>query len=117
MLKKLTTLVIFLMLSCLAAASAGQPNSTDTVFNKKFVYRMKPRMPFELLAKIIGTKGKTLAEVKDSQAPIGYHWDGGRKSALDAKVVAGKVVEVTVTTPKGKKYSLGKNGELVELGD
>jgi hypothetical protein len=75
-------------------------------------------MPPDQLVKIIGTEGKKIGEDKRSSPPaILYHWSGGRKSALDIKVAAGKVVDVIVTAPKQQKFSLGKNGELVEMED
>ena len=49
MLKKMATLGMFLLLSCLAskAIAAGQPGTTQMVFNKKLVYKMQPMMPYE----------------------------------------------------------------------
>ena len=120
MFKRLATLAMILMLSSLSsmAISAGQPGTTETVFNKKFIYRLKPMMAYEQLTKIIGVEGKKVGEEKgSSSSKMMYHWDGERKSALDVKVVSGKMVDVTVTTPKKKKYSLGKKGELVGLDD
>ena len=120
MVKIMATLAMFLMLSCLSSPAifAAELGTTDMVFNRKFVFKMKPMMPYDQLLKIVGAQGKKVGEDKRSATPtMIYHWDGGRKSTLDIKVVAGKVVGITVTSPKGQKFSLGKNGELVELGD
>ncbi len=117
MIKKITIFALLAMFSCVSmvAISAGQPGTTDTVFNRKFVQKLKPMMPYDQLVKIIGIEGAKVGEDKRSSPPKAlYHWSGDRKSALDIKVVAGKVVDVTVTTPKKQKLSLGKNGELVE---
>ncbi len=115
MFNKIVAIALLLALSCLSspALAAGLPGSTDTVFNKKFVYKIKPLMPYEQLVTIAGGPGKKLSEGKGA-APTLYHWDGARKTALDAKVEAGKVVEATVTSPKGKKFARGKKGELLE---
>ena len=120
MIRKMKALTLLAIFSCVATPvlSAGQPGITDTVFNKKFIYKLKPMMPLDQLAKIIGTEGQKVGEEKrSSPSTIRYHWSGGRESALDIKVAAGKVVDVTVTAPKKQKFSLGKNGELVELGN
>ncbi len=118
--RTLNMLALMVMFSCLSTPviSAGQPGKTDTVFNKKFIHKLKPMMPFDQLVNIVGTEGEKIGEDKHSSPPVmRYHWNGGRKSTLDIKVAAGKVVDVTVTAPKQQKFSLGKNGELVELGD
>lgn len=120
MFKKMTMCAMFLLLSCVStlAISAGQPGTTDTVFNRRFVYKLKPLMPYDQLVKIVGTQGRKVGEDKRTSTPkMIYHWNGGRKSALDIKVAAGKVVDVAVISPRKQKYSLGKNGELVDLGD
>jgi len=120
MFRKMTSLAVLAMLSCVStpAISAGQPGTTETVFNKKFIRKVKPMMPYGQLVKVIGTQGEIVGEEQRSSTPkMIYHWNGGRNSALESKVVAGKVVDITVVSPKEHKYSLRKNGELVELGD
>ncbi len=120
MLRKGTLFALWAILLCVStpAISAKQPGTTDTVFNRRFIHRLKPMMPYDQLARMIGAQGRKVAEDKRSSPPkIVYHWDGGRKSALDIRVAAGKVVEATVTSPKRQRYSLGKNGELIDLGD
>jgi hypothetical protein len=118
MLRKINLVVLLVMLCCVSATamSAGLPGTTDTVFNRKFVAKLKPMMSYDQIVKLIGIEGKKTGEDKKSPLPkMYYHWNGGRKSALDIKVAGGKVADVTVTAPKGQKYSLGKNGQLVEL--
>ncbi len=114
-----TILALLVMFSGMATAvfSAGQPGTTDTVFNRKFMYKLKPMMPYDQLVKIVGTEGAKVGEDKKSSPPkTMYHWNGDRKSTLDITIAAGKVVEAVVTAPKKHRFSLGKNGELVELG-
>ena len=102
---------MFLCLST-SALIAGQAGTTDTVFNRKLFEKIKPLMPYEQLVKIIGTEGSKTGGDKRSTVPTGlYHWDGGRKSTLDIKVDAGKVVDATVISPKQKKFSLGKKAD------
>ena len=87
-------------------------------YSRSGVLTLKPMMPYDQLLKIIGTQGMKVGEDRHSTPPvISYHWNGGRKSALDIKVAAGKIVDVIVISPKKQKYSLGKNGDLVDLGD
>lgn len=119
MLKRLIMLALLVMLSAIAtpAFSAGQPGTTDMVFNRKFMYKLKPMMPYDQLVRILGTEGAKVGEDRKSSPPkTMYHWNGKRKSALDVKVAAGRVVEAVVTAPKKQRFALGKNGELVELG-
>ena len=120
MLKKITILALLMMSCCIStpAMSAGQPGTTGTVFNKRFIRKMKPMMPYDQVVKMTGTEGKKVGEDKrSSPSKALYHWDGKRRSALDIKVAAGKVIEVTVVTPRQQQLSLGKNGELVEAGN
>ena len=111
MFKNITVFAVVAIFACISsqAISAGQPGTADTVFNKKFARKLKPLMPYEQLVKMIGTEGVKVGEDGTSSASKTlYHWNGERKSALDARVVAGKVIDATVTTPKNKKLSLGK---------
>ncbi len=120
MLRKGTIFALWALLLCLStpAISAGRPGMTGTVFNRRFIHRLKPMMPYDQLAGMIGAQGRKVAEDNRSTPPkIAYHWDGGRKSALDVRVAAGKVVDATVTSPRGQRFSLGKKGELIDLGD
>jgi hypothetical protein len=119
MIKKRTAALVLALLSCLASETiaASQPGTTDTVFNKKFIAKIKPMMPYDQLVKIVGSQGKKVGEGKDSAAAGSYHWDGARKTVLDVKVVSGKVAEVTMRSPNRHKYALGKTGQLVDLDD
>ena len=111
MIKNITVLALWMIFSCMlsAAVSAGQPGAADTVFNRRFIERLKPMMPYDQLVKIIGTEGTKVGDDKRSSPPAAsYHWNGERKSALDVKVSAGKIVDATVTSPKNKKFSLEK---------
>lgn len=111
---KIIELVLSLIILCLFSGMsyAGQPGTADMVFNRRFSQILKPMMPYDQLVKSIGTEGAKVGEDKRSSPPtVIYHWNGERKSALDARVAAGKVVDATVTSPKNKKFSLGKTGE------
>jgi hypothetical protein len=114
MLRKITALAFLMIFSCAAseAISAQQPGTTDTVFNRRFMEKLTPMMPFDQLVKMVGTGGTKSGEDKRSSPPtVSYHWNGDRKSTLDVKVSAGKVVDATVISPKNKKFSIGKTGE------
>ncbi len=118
--KTMTILALLVMFSGMATAafSAGQPGTTDTVFNRRFIHKLKPMMPYDQLVKMLGTEGVKVGEDRKSTPPkTMYRWNGDRKSTLDVTIAAGKIVEAVVTAPKKHRFSLGKNGELVELGD
>ena len=114
MIRKIVILGLLAIFSCAAsgAFSSSQPGVADTVFNRRFMEKLKPMMPFDQLVKMVGTEGTKSGEDKRSSPPtVNYHWNGERKSMLDIKVAAGKVVDATVTSPKNKKFSFGKTGE------
>ena len=114
MFKNITVFTLLIIFTCAFSQDlcAGQTGTTDTVFNRRFFEKIKPMMPYEQLVKIIGSEGSKSGEDKQSKTPkVHYHWDGARKSALDVKVDAGKVVDATVTSPKSKKFPLGKNAD------
>jgi hypothetical protein len=109
--KALGFLVIFLFAAS-ETISAGQPGTADTVFNRRFMEKLKPMMPLAQLVKMVGTEGTKSGEDKRSVPPTtSYHWNGERKSLLDIKVANDKVVAATVTSPKNKKFSFEKKGE------
>jgi hypothetical protein len=114
MLRRITALIFLVIFSCTASEplSAGQTGTADTVFNRRFMEKLKPMMPFDQLIKMVGVEGAKTGEDKRSTPPtVSYHWNGERKSTLDVKVTAGKVVDATVISPKNKKFSFGKTGE------
>lgn len=114
---KTTVLALSMFVSCLVTGvlAAGQPGTADTVFNRRFIQKIKPMMPYDLLVKIVGSEGVKVGEDKRSSPPaVVYHWNGERKSALDITVSGSTVIDVTVTTPKKRTLSLGKDGHLLE---
>ena len=118
MIKKMMLFAVMLMLLFVSTqiTAGAQPGKTDTVFNRRFIQKIKPMMSYEQLVKIIGTAGIKTGEYKSSTSPVvSYHWNGDRESALVVKTMAGKVVEATMISPKKRKYYLGKNGKIVEL--
>jgi hypothetical protein len=121
MIKKIATLAVMIVLSSIVSSqvvSGSEPGKTTTVFNRKFIYRLKPMMPYEQLVKIIGSPGTKVEEHRSSSASVvRYHWDGGRRSVLNVTTVAGKLADATMTSPNQRKFSLGKNGKIADLGD
>ena len=118
MIRKMTLFAVMAMLIFVASqVTAGvQPGRTDTVFNKRFIQKIKPMMSYEQLVKIIGTSGIKTGENKSTSTPVAsYHWNGGRESALDVKTKAGKVVEATMFSPNKHKYSIDKNGKIMDM--
>ena len=105
-------LMMFSLLSS-AALSAGQPGTTETVFNKRFLYRIKPMMPYEQLVGVIGTPGRKTAEEKGSSLPIvSFRWDGGRKSSLEVKTTGGNVIGATIVSPRQRRLVMDRNGKI-----
>ena len=117
--RKMAILGLSMVLSLLLSTSisAGQSGTTDIVFNKRFLYRIKPMMAYEQLARDIGTPGRKTGEEKSSSPPIvSFRWDGGRKSSLEIRTVGGKVVEATVVSPRQHKLFMDRNGKISEPG-
>ncbi len=110
--KKIKSLIFIVSLCLLTFLMAcnKQPESTETVFNKRFMPKVKPMMTYDELEKTIGKPG-TVVKDADSSSPqiIHYHWDGGKRSALDARVEAGKLVDATLLAPNGNTYRIGEN--------
>jgi hypothetical protein len=112
MIKNITVCALFMIFACGAAQVlyAGQAGTTDTVFNRRFCETLQSMMPYGQLVKTIGAEGTVTGKTTRASAPaVVYHWKGARNSALDAVVVSGRVIDATVTSPKGKKFLLEKN--------
>lgn len=105
--KKYLVTAIFCLLST-QTASGGEAGKTATVFNKRFMAGIKPMMQYQELVKSIGTPGAVVGTGQVSGGVASYHWDGGKKSALDAKVRGGRVIEATMLAPNGNSYSVVK---------
>ena len=105
----LILLVVICIISMLTACSKHQ-ESTETVFNKRFIPKIKPMMQYEQLVKIIGKPGAVVKDANSTSTQIiHYHWDGGKRSALDAMVESGKIVDATLLAPNGNTYRIGDN--------
>ena len=118
MIKKMMLFAVMLMLLFVSTqiTAGAQPGKTDTVFNRRFIQKIKPMMSYDQLVKIVGVAGIKTGENKRTSPPmVSYHWNGGRESALDVKTMAGKVVEATMLSPKKRKYTIDKNGKIVEF--
>jgi hypothetical protein len=120
MMRRITVTAILLVL-CFAASQmvwAAQPGMTGTVFNKRFIGKIKPAMPYEQIVKITGAPGLKVADGKaPSQGIVRYQWKGGKESVLRARFTSGRMIDATVLAPNGHTYSIRQNGEVVDLGD
>jgi hypothetical protein len=119
MMRKMMAAAILLVLTLVATQVlwAAQPGMTGTVFNKRFIGKMKPAMPYEQIVKIAGTQGLKVADGKAASAGIvRYQWTGGKGSVLRAGFAAGKMVDATILAPNGHTYSIRKNGDVVDMG-
>ncbi|UFS70966.1 hypothetical protein LPW11_01980 [Geomonas sp. RF6] len=86
-------------ISSQAVFAGGEAGSTATVFNRRFLAKIQPMMPYLQLSAMIGTPGAKVADQR-------YRWNGGRNSHLEVTLAAGKIVDATVTSPKNEKISL-----------
>lgn len=120
MIRKLVLLTVALLVVGFSANafSAMQPGKTGTVFNRRFIPKIKPMMPYDQIVKIVGSQGaKTGEEKKGAASIISYRWNGVKKSVLNIRVSGGKLVDATMLAPNGHTYYIGKNGETKDLGD
>jgi hypothetical protein len=111
-----TVLPAALLLTTSSLPAAPQPGKAETTFNKKFILRIKPMMPHDQLVKMIGVAGRITGESRSSKVPVvSYHWDGDRKTTLNVKSAAGKVIEAVVVSPRQKRITLDSNGKIEGL--
>jgi hypothetical protein len=114
------TIASILLVLALAATQilwAAQPGKTGTVFNRRFIARVKPGMPYGQIVKMTGTPGLQVADKKAASAGfVRYQWSGGKDSVFHAGFAAGKMVDATILAPNGHTYSIRKNGDVVDMG-
>lgn len=102
-----TVAAVLVCIFAAAGVSAGQPGKTDTVFNRRFIPKVKISMPYDQLTKIAGAPGAVVKDPKEkSPNVIHYHWDGDKNSSLDATVANGKVTGGTIHAPNGNYYRI-----------
>jgi len=120
MIRRITAAAILLVLTLAASQVlwAAQPGMTSTVFNRRFVGKIKPPMHYAQIVKITGTAGLKLADGKAASTGITrYQWTGGKESVLRARFAAGRMVDATILAPNGHTYSIRQSGEIVDQGD
>ena len=121
MVRKLVLLLIVMSFSIASAASvsaAAQPGITGTVFNKRFLPKIKPMMTYDQIVQIIGTQGVVVGEKKAGSVPVTtYGWKGGKNSSLNVMVSNRKIIEARMHAPNGHTYHIGRSGEIKDLGD
>jgi hypothetical protein len=120
MIKVLVALLVVVSLAFVSTAAmpAAQPGKTDTVFNRRFLPKVKPMMAYEHLVRIIGTPGEVVENKKGkTETVVAYRWNGRKKSSLRVIVSNGKIIEATMLAPNGHTYSIGRDGKIRDLGD
>lgn len=120
MIRKLALLAVTLLIAGFAANafSAMQPGKTDTVFNRRFIPKIKPMMPYDQIVGMVGNQGAKTREEKSGAATItSYRWNGGKKSVLNIRVSGGRLIDATILAPNGHTYYMGKKGDVKDLGD
>lgn len=115
---------VFLLISafCLACAISrpafsAQPATTDTVFNKRFIHSLQPRMGYDRLVARIGTPGARLGERQGntpSTTVTRYGWKGGKHSSLEVDIVAGRLSQANMRAPNGHTYLFDARGAISE---
>ncbi len=111
MVKVLVALLVVLSLAFLSTAPtpAAQPGKTDTVFNRRFLPKVKPMMAYEHLVRIIGTQGELVGNRNaKSETVVAYSWNGRKKSSLRVLLSNGKLIEATMIAPNGHTYIIGR---------
>ncbi len=97
-------ILTFCLISSHTAVGA-EAGKTETVFNKRFMPKIRPMMPYEQLTGITGVPG----DVRETSPKFTrYHWNGKKRSALDAVFVSGKLFSAAVLAPNGNTYRVGK---------
>jgi|AMWB02.1.fsa_nt_gi hypothetical protein len=120
MVKVIVALVVVLSLAFVSTipAPAAQPGRTDTVFNRRFLPKIKPMMAYEHLVRIIGTQGELVGNRNVKSATVvEYSWNGRKKSTLRVQFSNGKLIEATMLAPNGHTYTVGRDGKTRDLGD
>ena len=120
MFRTLSLLAVTLIIAGFAANafSAMQPGKSDTVFNRRFIPKIKPMMPYGQIVGMVGNQGAKTGEEKNGAAPIiSYRWYGGKKSVLSIRISGGRLMDATILAPNGHTYHIGRKGDVKDLGD
>ncbi len=103
---------LIILMFCLVSAHAAvgsEAGKTDTVFNKRFIPKIRPMMPYEQLTGIIGAPGAVVRDARGTSAHyVRYRWYGKKRSTLDTVFVSGKLYSAAVLAPNGNTYRIGK---------
>lgn len=120
MIRKLALLAVTLFIAGFAANafSAMQPGTSDTVFNRRFIPKLKPMMSYDQIVGMAGNQGAKTGEEKNGAAPIiSYRWHGGKKSVLNIRISGGRLMDATILAPNGHTYHIGRKGVVKDLGN
>ncbi len=103
---------LIILTVCLISAHAAlgaQAGKTDTVFNKRFIPKIRTTMTYGQLEGMIGVPGDVIRDARGTSAKyIRYRWYGKRSSTLDTVFISGKLYSAAVLAPNGKTYRIGK---------
>ncbi|MDD2320850.1 MAG: hypothetical protein PHO83_12460 [Geobacteraceae bacterium] len=118
-------MIKFLLLLIVASTSfisaqtsfAVEPGTTDTVFNKRLIAKIKPMLTYGQVVALAGAPGVKIGQsAKTKPATVQYRWNGGKRSVLTARFSNNQLVEAIVLVPNGRTFALGKDGTTKDLG-
>jgi hypothetical protein len=102
---------------CTQTSCAAEPGTTDTVFNKRLMPKIKPMMTYGQVITLAGAPGVKIGEsAKTKPATVQYRWNGGKKSVLTARFAYNRLVEAIILVPNGRTFTIGKDGTTKDLG-
>lgn len=117
--KKILVLMILagIALFCAQTTFAAEPGVTGTVYNKRFLPNIKPRMTYAQVVVLAGAPGEKIGEsAKTRPQTVRYRWKGSKRSMLTARFADNTLFDATVLVPNGRTFAIEKDGTLRDLG-
>lgn len=113
----LLTFFALVFLGCNQSPSATDPGTTRTVFNKRLLPSIKPKLTYAQIATLAGAPGVEINVSRKTSPPtVQYRWKGGKDSVLTARFASNRMVDATIRVPNGKTFAIRSNGEITDMG-
>lgn len=117
--KKILVLIILASIPFICARSlfAAEPGVTGTVFNKRFLPSIKPRMTYAQVVTLAGAPGEKIGESAKTRPPtVQYRWRGGKRTILTVRFADNRLHNATVLVPNGRTFAIETDGTTRDLG-